>query len=131
MEYYCGTDIIEVERVKKAISQTEGFKQKVFTEKEIAYAEGKGENVKYQHYAGRFAAKEAIYKAVSNIDNTITFGNIEIINNKENKERPIVTIYNQDGSVRDDIKNIDVSISHIKELAIATAVISIDNKPLV
>lgn len=131
MEYYCGTDIIEVERVKKAISQTDGFKEKVFTEKEIAYAENKGENVKYQHYAGRFAAKEAIYKAVSNVDNTITFGNIEIINNKENKERPIVTIYNYDGSVRDNIQNIDVSISHIKELAIATAVVSIDNKPLV
>lgn len=131
MEYYCGTDIIEVERVKKAISQTEGFKEKVFTEKEIEYAENKGENVKYQHYAGRFAAKEAIYKAVSNVDNTITFGNIEIINNKENKERPIVTIYNQDGSVRNNIQNIDVSISHIKELAIATAVVSIDNKPLV
>ena len=35
MKIYCGTDIIEVERIKKAILETEGFKEKIFSEKEI------------------------------------------------------------------------------------------------
>lgn len=127
MKYYCGTDIIEVDRVKKAILETAGFREKVYTKKEIEYAESKGEKIKYQHYAGRFAAKEAIYKAVSNIDDSICLGNIEIMNNKENKGRPQVTIYNYDGSVRTEIQDIDVSISHIQDLATSTAVVSIDN----
>lgn len=128
MDFYCGTDIIEVNRVKDAIQNAKGFKEKVFTQREIDYAENKGEKVKYQHYAGRFAAKEAIYKAISKIDNNISWKQIEILNDNTNKGRPFVNIYDKKGNVRKDVNKIDVSISHIKELAIANAVVSIDNK---
>lgn len=123
MNTYCGTDIIEVSRVRDSILRTPGFKEKVFTKKEIECAEAKGEAVRYEHYAGRFAAKEAIYKAMSNIDNEIEFGQIEIVNDKGNKNRPIVKIYKQgieDMMLAESI-TIDISISHIKEHAIAVA----------
>lgn len=126
MRCYCGTDIIEVERVKDSILRTKGFLEKVFTDSEISYASNKGELVKYQHLAGRFAAKEAIYKALSNIDNEIDFKDIEIINNKENKDRPVVNLKKELDSLK--IVKIDVSISHIKDYAVANAVVSIDNK---
>jgi len=125
MSFYCGTDIIEVARVKDAINRTAGFKEKVFTTEEIAFAEAKGEAVKYQHYAGRFAAKEAVYKALSNIDSSFEFGDIEISNNKENKDRPVVSLKKK--IAVDGLVKIDVSISHVKEYAVANAVVSIDN----
>lgn len=128
MDFYCGTDIIEIDRVKDAILNTKGFRERVYTKNEIECAENKGEVVKYEHYAGRFAAKEAIYKAMSKIYNDITWTQIEILNDNNNKGRPFVNIYDKEGNVRRDVNKIDVSISHIKELAIANAVVSIDNK---
>jgi len=123
MNIYCGTDIIEVKRVEKAILRTSGFKEKVFTKAEIEYAENKGELVKYGHYAGRFAAKEAVYKAISNVDNAVEFNQIEVLNNKANKNRPVVRIYKKE---IEDMRlsgklTIDISISHIKEYATAVA----------
>ena len=58
MNITCGTDIIEIERVKESIENIgEKFLKRVFTDKEIEYCESKKAQ-KYQHYAGRFAAKE-------------------------------------------------------------------------
>ena len=59
MNITCGTDIIEIERVKESIENIgEKFLKRVFTDKEIEYCESKKAQ-KYQHYAGRFAAKES------------------------------------------------------------------------
>ena len=61
-----GTDIIEVARIEKLIKEKgDKFLNKIYTQREIDYCESKGPN-KYQHYAGRFAAKEAITKAIGN-----------------------------------------------------------------
>ena len=48
MEIYCGTDIIEVQRIKEAILITKGFKEKIFTDVEIDVGEKKGEKSKYE-----------------------------------------------------------------------------------
>jgi holo-[acyl-carrier protein] synthase len=58
---YCGTDIIEVERVKDAIEENDNFKYKVFTEREIQNIDKIKNDIKYQRCAGRYAAKVAIY----------------------------------------------------------------------
>ena len=65
MKISCGTDIIEIKRIKESIEDLGiKFLERVYTEKEIEYCESK-KNQKYQHYAARFAAKEAIFKAIS------------------------------------------------------------------
>ncbi|MBQ2917521.1 MAG: 4'-phosphopantetheinyl transferase superfamily protein, partial [Clostridia bacterium] len=65
MKILCGTDIIEIGRIKESIERSgEKFVNLLFTPAEIEYCESK-RNAKYYHYAGRFAAKEAIFKAVS------------------------------------------------------------------
>ena len=83
MKVYCGTDIIEINRIKNSIENTGAkFLNKVFTKKEIEYCESKNKQ-KYEHYAGRFAAKEAVFKAVSKILNdkySVTWKDIEILN---------------------------------------------------
>ena len=121
MNISCGTDIIEINRIEKAIENSEErFLTKVFTKKEIEYCESK-HKVKYQHYAARFAAKEAVYKALNNIIEgscSISWQNIEIINNEKGK--PEVSLKNIN---LENIISIDISLSHCKEYAIANAVV--------
>ena len=65
MKTFCGTDIIEIGRIKKSIEKKgTKFINKIYTQNEIEYCESK-KNVKFQHYAARFSAKEAIFKAIS------------------------------------------------------------------
>lgn len=124
MKVYCGTDIIEVERVKNAILSTPKFKEKIFTSNEIAYAESKCDVTKYQHYAGRFAAKEAIYKSLSGVYPHIQLREIEIVNDTDNLNRPKVIINNNFFINFHQKVEIDVSISHIKDYAISNATAS-------
>ena len=120
MKICCGTDIIEIERIKKNIEdETVGkaFVERVYTKKEIEYCESK-KIQKYQHYAARFAAKEAVFKAISNqLEDkySITWKDIEIINNQQG--RPELKLTGIDLS---NIEDIDLSISHCKEYAVAT-----------
>lgn len=125
MKIYCGTDIIEVDRIKKAILNTPKFKEKIFTPVEISYAETKNDVTKYQHYAGRFAAKEAIYKSISAVYPHVQLCEIEIINDTLNYNRPKVVFYNKDIVTASNNIDIDVSISHIKDYAISHAVLKI------
>lgn len=125
MKILCGTDIIEINRIKKSIERSgENFLKLVFTPKEIEYCE-KRKAAKYYHYAGRFAAKEAIFKAVSSLlENKfdISWHNAEVIND-ENGNPKIEFL-----DIKfDKIKNIDISISHCKEYAVATVVVIADD----
>ena len=126
MKVYCGTDIIEINRIKNSIENTGAkFLNKVFTKKEIEYCESKNKQ-KYEHYAGRFAAKEAVFKAVSKILNdkyTVTWKDIGILNDIQGS--PYVSLLNVD---MEKIENIDISISHCKEYATANAVVMIKTK---
>ena len=121
MKIKCGVDIIEISRVKESIeSLGERFINKVFTEKEIEYCESKKAQ-KYQHYAARFAAKEAAFKALSwNLEDkyAICWKDIEVVDDKQG--RPSLNII---GMNLDDIENIDISLSHCKEYAVANVTV--------
>lgn len=121
MKVTCGTDIIEIYRVQDSIESTaEKFIERVYTKNEIKYCESKGKQ-KYQHYAARFAAKEAVFKAISDTLNdkySICWKDIEIINNRQGK--PIVNLI---GNQFKEIENIDLSLSHCKEYATANVVV--------
>lgn len=121
MKIRTGVDIIEIERIKESIESTEGkFCERVYTISEIEYCESKNAQ-KYQHYAARFATKEAVFKAISDsLENKyeISWKDIEICNAENG--RPFVNIKNK---CIDKIEDIDLSISHCKQYAIANAVI--------
>ena len=119
-EYFIGTDIVSVSRIEKILQQySDRFKKHVFTDKEKSYCDLKSNPA--IHYAGRFAAKEAVKKALysSSIINSIDFADIEIISNVSGA--PEVKLSTQ------NLKNVfvKVSISHIDELAIAFALVSL------
>lgn len=121
MKIKCGVDIIEISRVKESIeSLGERFINRVFTEKEIEYCESKNVQ-KYQHYAARFAAKEATFKALSwKLEDkyAICWKDIEVVDNEQG--RPSLNII---GMNLDDIENIDISLSHCKEYAVANVTV--------
>lgn len=124
MHILCGTDIIEIERIKKSIERNgDNFLNLIYTEAEIAYCESK-KNAKYSHYAGRFAAKEAIYKAVSTLLPErfgISWRDAQVINDENgNPKIEFLKIKFE------QIKSIDISISHCKEYAVATVTVLID-----
>ena len=120
MNISCGTDIIEVDRVRTSIENVgEKFLKKVFTDNEIRYCESK-KTQKYQHYAGRFAAKEAVFKAISSqLEDkySVCWKDIEVENDSQG--RPSVNLFNVDMK---KIENIDISISHCKSYATANVV---------
>lgn len=121
MEIKCGTDIIEISRIKKSIEELgEKFINKIYTEDEIAYCESK-KRQKYQHYAARFAAKEAIFKAISESlkdKYDLCWKDYEVICDENGK--PHINILGIDTK---NIESMDISLSHCKEYA--TAVVTI------
>lgn len=121
MKISCGTDIIEIERIKDSIEETNNkFLNRVYTKKEIEYCESKKAQ-RYQRYAARFAAKEAVFKAISvKLEDkySICWKDIEIINDSQG--RPSITLQ---GNIQKNIEQIDISLSHCKEYATANVVV--------
>ncbi|MBN4067298.1 holo-ACP synthase [Simkania negevensis] len=122
MIYGIGTDIIEVERVRQAIERHRGrFLERLFTEAERRYCEVHADSV--VHYAGRFAAKEAIAKALgTGFGKDLGWHDVEIINEKSGKPLAIIKGKREESLAADIV--VHLSISHCRSYATATAVIT-------
>ncbi len=118
----CGTDIIEIDRIKEAIEKSgKKFLEEIYTQKEIEYCQSKHES-KYEHYAARFAAKEAIFKAVSILLQNrfeLNWKQAEVQNDE--KGRPYIIFHKVDFENR--IISKDITLSHCKKYATATVTI--------
>ena len=117
-----GTDIAEVERIAEKISKEQGFRELVFSAAEISYCESAAN--KYQHYAARFAAKEAFFKAIGTGWATGTaFNEIEIIHDEKGK--PVLILKGETAATMQQkgIGHIFVSLSHVKTMATAVVII--------
>jgi len=120
MIFGIGTDIIEIKRIKKAISRSPRFIERLFTEQELEFYKKK--DMKAQHIAGGFSAKEAVLKALGTGLRGFRWKDIEILRGPIGK--PIVRF---EGNVKQFIEDngigiIHVTISHSKDFATATAI---------
>ena len=117
-----GTDMIEVERVAVKIAKESGFRELVFSKKEIDYCEAKAN--KFEHYAARFAAKEAFFKAIGTgwLDGT-AFYEVEITNDEKGK--PVLALLGETALViaAMNFNNISVSLTHLKTIASSVVII--------
>ena len=116
-----GNDIIEIERVEKAILK-EGFKNKVYTQKELENIEKRGNRT--ETYAGIFSAKEAISKAIGTGVREFSLIDLEILNDDLGK--PYVVVSEKLDKILKNKKEsyqIEISISHSKKYATAMAII--------
>ena len=116
-----GNDIIEIERIEKAISK-EGFKNKVYTQRELENIEKRGDRV--ETYAGIFSAKEAISKAIGTGVREFSLTDLEILNDDLGKPYVVVSekLDKIIKSKKEDYQ-IEISISHSKKYVIAMAII--------
>lgn len=110
-----GVDITEVRRLRHAVEKWgDTFLHRVFTQEELKNAKTRGSW--YQHLAGRFAAKEAVFKALG--DKDLNWKDVQILNDKEGK--PSCVILNGRGKKIE----VHISISHVKNYAVASATIT-------
>ena len=121
-----GIDIIEVRRVRETIERTPRFAERVFTAAERAYCESRGA-VAAQHYAARFAAKEAALKALqTGWSDGIAWQDIEVT--AKESGAPVILfhgrareLYEQSGATAAHI-----SIAHTTEHAVAQVILEKD-----
>lgn len=116
-----GNDIIEIERVEKAISK-EGFIAKVYTQREIENIVKRGNRT--ETYAGIFSAKEAISKAIGTGVREFALTDLEILNDDLGKPYVIVSDkLNKIIQRKKESYQIEIAISHSKKYATAMAII--------
>ena len=116
-----GNDIIEIERIEKAISK-EGFKDKIYTQRELENIKKRGNRA--ETYAGVFSAKEAISKAIGTGVREFSFTNLDILN--DDLAKPYVVVSEKLDKIIKSKKEdyqIEISISHSKKYATAMAII--------
>ena len=120
MIFGLGTDIIEIDRIAAALErQGEAFLDRVFTEAEQEYCQSFKQPER--HYAGRFAAKEAISTALgTGIGHTIAWGEVEILAHESGQPYAVLPNELCDKLA---ITRVHVSISHGKDYATAVAII--------
>ena len=118
-----GIDIVEIRRLERASKKWgKAFLNKVYTSRELAYSRSK--RYPAQHLAARFAAKEAIFKALGEVTtNFVGWKNIEILNDSFGK--PVVYWHGDAEKIRKKkkLKGAVVSLSHTENYAVATAML--------
>lgn len=109
----CGVDIIEVKRIAGICRRNSAFLKRVFTAQEIAYCVKK--RFKWQHFAVRFAAKEAVWKSLGL--KGLNLRDIGVTNLKDGKPEVVIR-----GRMKALAKNITISLSHTDQYAVAMAI---------
>jgi holo-[acyl-carrier protein] synthase len=119
-----GVDIVEIRRIRDAVAKHKRFINKMFSENEIEYLESR--NLRPEFIAGRFAAKEAVSKALGTGFSGFQFKDIEI--DRTTAGKPIVILRGKANMIAQRYGNykIHLSISHGVDSAVAYAVMEVD-----
>jgi len=109
-----GVDIVEIERIRRALERHPRMARRLFTETERAYCEARGDPA--PHYAARFAAKEATVKAVGR---RLRWQEVEVVNDRSGKPR--IELYGEAAAEAGVGRGVGVliSLSHSREHAVA------------
>jgi holo-[acyl-carrier protein] synthase len=116
-----GIDVVGVERLERLVCGDEHRQSTLFTTRELDYCRGKRRQ--YEHLAARFAAKEAVLKAFgTGISQRMRWTDVEVLNERSGRPRIVL-----DGAVaafaeRHGLRDLDVSLTHTEDLALAQAV---------
>jgi holo-[acyl-carrier protein] synthase len=116
-----GVDVVGVDRLRRLVEGDEERQRTLFTARELDYCEGKRR--KYEHLAARFAAKEAVLKAFgTGVSQRMRWTEVEVLN--DSMGRPTVRLEGAVASFaeRHGLRDLDVSLSHVEDLAVAHAI---------
>ena len=115
-----GLDLIEIARVRRALDRYPRFRERVFTEAERAYCDSRPNPA--ESYAGRFAAKEAVGKALGfGVARAWAWQDVEVVG----RPKPSVRLSGRvaERAARVGVGQIDLSMTHSRELAAAVCVV--------
>src|SRR5260370_38699043 len=117
-----GIDIIEVDRIATRGGRDTGYRELVFSKDEMSYCDSKAS--RFEHYAARFAAKEAFLKAIGRgWDSGLSWNEIEVINEENGKPQMRISGQTQILIAPMGIRVIHVSLSHLKTMATAIVIL--------
>jgi len=115
-----GLDLIEIGRIRRTLERYPSFRDRVFTEAERAYCDSRPNPP--QHYAARFAGKEAVGKALGfGVARAFAWQDVEI----SGRPKPGVRLAGRvaDWARRNEVGELDLSMTHSRELAAAVCVV--------
>jgi len=117
-----GVDMVEIGRVRKLIEHDRGFAARIFTAREIAYCESKFS--KAQHYAARFTAKEAFFKALgTGFRDGMGWQDVEVENDSLGKPQLRLAAVALEQFKKRKLRKALLSLSHTRDMAVALVVI--------
>ncbi|NLN64876.1 MAG: holo-ACP synthase [Clostridiaceae bacterium] len=124
MSIHCGIDMVEIQRIKDSIQRYgDNFVRRIFTDEEIKYCESR-KNGRYESYAARFAAKEAVSKALgTGFSQGVTLQGIEMVNDTGGKPRVILNGTTLKRYIAMGGVSMDISLTHSRNYATAFAVL--------
>ena len=114
-----GIDLIEIERIRRALERHAGFRERCFTEEERLYCDSRPNPA--QHYAARFAGKEAVGKAIGfGVARAFAWRDVEIAG----RPKPSVRLSGRVAAWAEKVGAgaLDLSMTHSRELAAAVCV---------
>jgi holo-[acyl-carrier protein] synthase len=117
-----GIDMTDVNRMKEKLARDTGFRSYVFSEAEIAYCERQARPE--EHYAGRFAAREALLKALgTGLTSPVPLPLLEVMHSQEGKPSFMLTSVAKAGLGIGEETRIHLSLAHERDQAIAMVIL--------
>jgi holo-[acyl-carrier protein] synthase len=116
-----GVDLVAVERLARLVTDNPGGVETLFTARERAYCDGKRR--RFEHLAARFAAKEAVLKALgTGISGGIELTDVEVVRERSGRPRVVLHGAARAAADRARLRQLDVSLSHSGGFALAHAI---------
>jgi holo-[acyl-carrier protein] synthase len=116
-----GVDMVEIARMEKVLARRPNFAKRVFTKAERAYCDRMARPA--QHYAARFAAREAVLKALgTGFSRGIGLADVSVVNNEAGRPEVVLSGRAAEVAQEQGIREIALSISYTHDVAVASAV---------
>ena len=121
-----GVDMLEIERMERVLRRRPNFARRVFTDEERAYCERCARPA--EHYAARFAAREAVVKALgTGFSDGVSFRDVSVGRDDSGRPRAILSGRAAQIAQERGIREIALSISHTRDVAVANAIAVTDD----
>ncbi len=124
--YKIGIDLVEVGRIERVLARDRAIPEKVFTDVELRYSQR--QRYPFQRFAARFAAKEALFKALgTGLSGDLDWRDVEVRNERSGK--PVLRLSGKTATKASDMGVVDsyLSLSHTEKYAIALVILVVRN----